>query len=63
MIPQTLCAVDKAQDVARAYKVTAMPTFAYVKNERKVHEVKGANAGACVFPACAVLLTISVNAS
>lgn len=25
-----------------------MPTFAYVKNERKVHEVKGANAGACV---------------
>lgn len=40
-----------------------MPTFAYVKNERKVHEVKGANAGACVFPACAVLLTISVNAS
>ncbi|TKA54964.1 hypothetical protein B0A53_02437 [Rhodotorula sp. CCFEE 5036] len=38
--------VDKAQDVARAYKVTAMPTFAYVKNERKVHEVKGANAGA-----------------
>jgi hypothetical protein len=34
MIPQTLCAVDKAQDVARAYKVTAMPTFAYVKNRR-----------------------------
>ncbi|GAA5989226.1 hypothetical protein JCM10908_001214 [Rhodotorula pacifica] len=38
--------VDKAQDVARAYRVSAMPTFAYVKNERKVHEVKGANASA-----------------
>lgn len=25
-----------------------MPTFAFVKNERKVHEVKGANAAACV---------------
>ncbi|GAA6013111.1 hypothetical protein JCM8202_003023 [Rhodotorula sphaerocarpa] len=36
--------VDKAQDVARAYRVSAMPTFVYVKNERKVHEVKGANA-------------------
>ncbi|GAA5860534.1 hypothetical protein JCM3774_006200 [Rhodotorula dairenensis] len=38
--------VDKAQDVARAYRVTAMPTFAFVKHERKVHEVKGANAAA-----------------
>lgn len=27
-----------------------MPTFVYVKNERKVHEVKGANAAQCVFP-------------
>ncbi|TNY23616.1 thioredoxin-like protein, partial [Rhodotorula diobovata] len=38
--------VDKAQEIARAYKVTAMPTFAFVKGERKVHEVRGANAQA-----------------
>ncbi|GAA5938182.1 hypothetical protein JCM3775_002910 [Rhodotorula graminis] len=38
--------VDKAQEISRAYRVTAMPTFAFVKGERKVHEVRGANAKA-----------------
>ncbi|GAA6009084.1 hypothetical protein JCM10207_004087 [Rhodosporidiobolus poonsookiae] len=36
--------VDQAQDIARAYGVSAMPTFVFVKNERKVHQVRGANA-------------------
>ncbi|GAA6012490.1 hypothetical protein JCM11491_004348 [Sporobolomyces phaffii] len=35
--------VDKASDVSRAYQVRAMPTFVFVKNERKVGEVKGAD--------------------
>ncbi|BGP37914.1 mitochondrial thioredoxin [Rhodotorula kratochvilovae] len=38
--------VDKAQEIARAYRVSAMPTFVFVKGERKVHEVRGANAQA-----------------
>lgn len=38
--------VDKAQEISRAYRVTAMPTFAFVKGERKVHEVRGADAKA-----------------
>ncbi|GAA5981485.1 hypothetical protein JCM5350_004604 [Sporobolomyces pararoseus] len=35
--------VDKASDVSRAYQVRAMPTFAFIRNERKVGEVKGAD--------------------
>lgn len=38
--------VDKAQEIARAYRISAMPTFVFIKGERKVHEVKGANAAA-----------------
>ncbi|GAA5848521.1 hypothetical protein JCM8547_004538 [Rhodosporidiobolus lusitaniae] len=35
--------VDQAQDIARAYAVSAMPTFVFVRNERKVHQVRGAD--------------------
>ncbi|GAA6037101.1 hypothetical protein JCM8097_008734 [Rhodosporidiobolus ruineniae] len=38
--------VDQAQDIARAYGVSAMPTFVFVVNERKVHQVRGADANA-----------------
>ncbi|GAA5914552.1 hypothetical protein JCM8208_001201 [Rhodotorula glutinis] len=38
--------VDKAQEVSRAYQVSAMPTFVFVKGERKVHQVRGADAKA-----------------
>ncbi|GAA5878356.1 hypothetical protein JCM16303_002745 [Sporobolomyces ruberrimus] len=38
--------VDKASDVSRAYEVRAMPTFVFVKNERKLGEVKGADRNA-----------------
>ncbi|GAA5885402.1 hypothetical protein JCM6882_009605 [Rhodosporidiobolus microsporus] len=38
--------VDQAQDIARAYGVSAMPTFVFVKNERKVHQVRGADVNA-----------------
>ncbi|GAA6051833.1 hypothetical protein JCM3770_005489 [Rhodotorula araucariae] len=38
--------VDKAQEISRAFRVTAMPTFVFVRAERKVHEVRGANAQA-----------------
>ncbi|GAA5931417.1 thioredoxin family protein [Sporobolomyces koalae] len=35
--------VDKASDVSRAYQVRAMPTFVFIRNERKVGELKGAD--------------------
>ncbi|GAA5830993.1 hypothetical protein JCM5353_005585 [Sporobolomyces roseus] len=35
--------VDKASDISRAYQVRAMPTFIFIRNERKVGEVKGAD--------------------
>lgn len=35
--------VDKASDISRAYQVRAMPTFVFIRNERKVGEVKGAD--------------------
>ncbi|GAA6063285.1 hypothetical protein JCM10212_004667 [Sporobolomyces blumeae] len=35
--------VDKASDISRAYQVRAMPTFVFVRNERKVGELKGAD--------------------
>lgn len=38
--------VDKAQDIAKAYSVRAMPTFVFLKGGSKVAEVRGANASA-----------------
>ncbi|KAF8323696.1 thioredoxin-domain-containing protein [Clavulina sp. PMI_390] len=35
--------VDKAQDVARKYGVTAMPTFVFLKNGQQIDSVRGAN--------------------
>ncbi|GJE87699.1 thioredoxin family protein [Phanerochaete sordida] len=37
------CDVDAARDVAGQYKVSAMPTFIFLKGSTKVDEVKGAN--------------------
>ncbi|KAH9968649.1 thioredoxin-domain-containing protein [Russula dissimulans] len=42
------CDVDAAQDVARRYSVSAMPTFVFLKGQTKVDQVRGANR-ACVF--------------
>lgn len=33
-------------------QVSAMPTFVFVKNERKVHQVRGADVNGCVPPLC-----------
>ncbi|GAA5968169.1 hypothetical protein JCM11641_003756 [Rhodosporidiobolus odoratus] len=38
--------VDAAQDIARAYSVSAMPTFVFIKDERNVLQVRGANVAA-----------------
>jgi len=35
--------VDKVQEIARRYQVSAMPTFICLKNGQKVAEMKGAN--------------------
>ncbi|KAG8772526.1 hypothetical protein FRC12_003033 [Ceratobasidium sp. 428] len=40
------CDVDAAQDVARKYSVSAMPTFIFLKNGKQVDLVRGANARA-----------------
>jgi len=37
------CDVDAAQDVARMYSVTAMPTFVFLKGSTKVDQVRGAD--------------------
>jgi thioredoxin len=37
------CDVDKAKDVAQACNITAMPTFQFFKQGKKVDEVKGAD--------------------
>ncbi|TFK30932.1 thioredoxin-domain-containing protein [Coprinopsis marcescibilis] len=40
------CDVDAAAEVAGQYKVSAMPTFVFLKGDTKVDQVKGANASA-----------------
>merc|ERR1712217_536173 len=35
--------VDDCEDVAAEYKITAMPTFIYIKNKSKVADLTGAN--------------------
>ncbi|KZT74945.1 thioredoxin-domain-containing protein [Daedalea quercina L-15889] len=40
------CDVDAAKDVASRYRVTAMPTFVFLKGSTKVDQVRGANPGA-----------------
>nr|XP_033507789.1 thioredoxin isoform X2 [Epinephelus lanceolatus] len=37
--------VDEAQDVAAKWDIGAMPTFIFIKNEKKVTEVVGADPG------------------
>ncbi|EPT01593.1 hypothetical protein FOMPIDRAFT_1023255 [Fomitopsis schrenkii] len=40
------CDVDVAKDVASRYRVTAMPTFVFLKGDSKVDQVRGANPSA-----------------
>ncbi|KII93594.1 hypothetical protein PLICRDRAFT_35821 [Plicaturopsis crispa FD-325 SS-3] len=37
------CDVDATPDVASAYRVSAMPTFVFLKGSTKVHQVQGAD--------------------
>ncbi|KIM79770.1 hypothetical protein PILCRDRAFT_822949 [Piloderma croceum F 1598] len=37
------CDVDEAKDVASLYKVSAMPTFIFLKGDSKVDQVRGAD--------------------
>src|SRR5258707_15792768 len=37
------CDVDEAQEVARKYNITAMPSFVFIKNNQKVDLVRGAD--------------------
>lgn len=40
------CDVDQARPVAQAYRISAMPTFVYIKNRQTVETIKGANPAA-----------------
>ena len=40
------CDVDKAQDVARKFGISAMPTFVFLRDGVKVDQVRGANPSA-----------------
>ncbi|PPQ99574.1 hypothetical protein CVT24_005362 [Panaeolus cyanescens] len=40
------CDVDAAQEVAKEYSVSAMPTFIFLKGSTKVDQVRGANKSA-----------------
>eukprot|EP00088_Acartia_fossae_P041647 TRINITY_DN43564_c0_g1_i1.p1 TRINITY_DN43564_c0_g1~~TRINITY_DN43564_c0_g1_i1.p1 ORF type:complete len:106 (-),score=33.99 TRINITY_DN43564_c0_g1_i1:265-582(-) len=35
--------VDECEDIAQEYKITAMPTFIFIKNKSKVADLTGAN--------------------
>ncbi|KAI0639965.1 thioredoxin-like protein, partial [Trametes polyzona] len=37
------CDVDQAKDVAGRYRITAMPTFVFLKGSSEVERVRGAN--------------------
>lgn len=37
------CDVDKAQDVAQKYGISAMPSFVFIKNGQKVDLIRGAD--------------------
>ncbi|KAL7285546.1 thioredoxin-like protein [Trametes coccinea BRFM310] len=37
------CDVDQAKDVAARYRVTAMPTFVFLKGTNEVERIRGAN--------------------
>ncbi|CAE6538164.1 unnamed protein product [Rhizoctonia solani] len=37
------CDVDAAAPVAREYSVSAMPTFVFIKNSKKIDQVRGAD--------------------
>nr|VWO94039.1 Thioredoxin 1 (Trx-1) [Ganoderma boninense] len=37
------CDVDQAKDVAQRYRVTAMPTFVFLKGAAEVDRIRGAN--------------------
>ncbi|KAH9814988.1 thioredoxin-like protein [Melampsora americana] len=39
----TKCDTDECKPIAESYKITAMPTFIFIKNKQKVEEIKGAN--------------------
>lgn len=36
--------VDECEDIASDYEITAMPTFVFIKNKKKVDAFSGANA-------------------
>jgi len=36
--------VDEAEDVAAEYNITAMPTFVFLKEGKKIDDLMGANA-------------------
>ncbi|GJJ12958.1 hypothetical protein Clacol_007205 [Clathrus columnatus] len=38
------CDVDNVTDVAQKYKVTAMPTFVFLKGSSEIHRIRGADA-------------------
>ncbi|KAF9270641.1 thioredoxin-domain-containing protein [Marasmius fiardii PR-910] len=40
------CDVDAARDVAQQYRISAMPTFIFLKGDTKVDQVRGANRAA-----------------
>jgi len=42
----TKCDVDEARSIAQAYKISAMPTFVFIKGRQTVETVKGANPAA-----------------
>jgi len=42
----TKCDVDEARPIAQAYRISAMPTFVFIKNRQTLEMIKGANPAA-----------------